>query len=253
MAELKYGELAVCPNCGNETPTYEDCILCGYPLQDPAAAPRELDEDEIQRMMMDAKLQEIRVKREMVFGDSWDHAPWLERLQRLSEIAPDHPKVHYYIGAAYTEMGELRQAIVSYTRALHADPTLVDAIRRRGDSQYVLVPVLSGDVQAYYDRARADYEAALALEPDVYTYNVHGSVVASLGRLDEAIADYDQAIAMDPNYPESYFNRGYAYKLLGEVDRSVADFREFLSFEKHWNEDMVSQAQGHIKEMLEPE
>jgi tetratricopeptide (TPR) repeat protein len=108
-------------------------------------------------------------------------------------------------------------------------------------------------VQAYYDRALADYEVALELDPDVYTYNVHGSIIASLGRLEEAIEEYDRAIEMAPDYPETYFNRGYAYKLLGEVASSVADFEKFLSFEKHWNEEMVSQAQGHIKELLEPE
>jgi tetratricopeptide (TPR) repeat protein len=204
-------------------------------------------------MMMDAKLQEIKLKRELLFGDEWDHAPWLERLQTLAQIAPDHPKVHYYIGAALTEGGEYRQAIVSFTRAVIADPNMADAIRRRGDCQYLLVPVLAGDVQAYYDRATADYETALSIEPDVYTYNVHGSIISSLGRTDEAIGEYDQAIALTPDYPETYFNRGYAYKLKGQKEEAVADFERFLSFDSHWNEEMVAQAQAHIKDLTEPD
>ena len=253
MVEVLYNKLVICPNCAQETPNYEDCILCGHSLQDPTAPPVEVEEDDIQKMMMDAKLQEIKVKRELLFEDPWDHAPWLERLQTLAQIAPDHPKVHYYIGAALTEMGEYRQAIVSFTRAMIADPDMADAVRRRGDCQYLLVPVLAGDVQAYYDRATADYETALGLEPDVYTYNVHGSIISSLGRVDEAIGEYGQAIALDASYPESYFNRGYAYKLKGEVDPAVADFEKFLSFESHWNEEMVSQAQAHIKDLTEPD
>jgi tetratricopeptide (TPR) repeat protein len=253
MAAIPYNELIVCPNCGEETPNYEDCVLCGNPLQDPDAPPRQVEQDEMQEMMMEAKLEEIKAKREIFFGDTWDHAPWLERLQRLAEIAPHNPKVHYYMGAAYTEMGEHRKAIVSYTRALAADPKMADAIRRRGDSQYILVPLLSDDVQVYYDRALADYEATLELQPDVYTLNVHASVIASLGELENALQEYDLAIELDPDYPESYFNRGYAYKLVGEADKAVSDFETFLSFESHWNEDMVFQAKGHIKELTEPD
>jgi tetratricopeptide (TPR) repeat protein len=253
VAGVMYNKLIVCPHCGNETPEYEDCILCGHSLQDPDALPRDVTEDEIQTMMIDAKLQEIKVKRGILFGDRWDHAPWLERLQTLARIAPDHPKVHYYIGAAQTEMGEHRQAIVSFTRAMIGNPTLADAVRRRGDCQYLLVPVLADDVQAYYDRALADYEATLELDPDVYTYNAHASIIASLGRVDEAIQEYDRAIELNPDYPETYFNRGYAFELQGKVEQAVADFEQFLSFESHWNEEMVTQARSHIKDLTEPE
>jgi len=253
VAELMYIELVTCPNCGEETPNYPDCVLCGHMLDDPDAPPRVLDEDDIQQMMMEAKIQEIKAKRATLFGDAWDHAPWLDRLEQLAQIAPDHPMVHYYVGAAYTEMGECRKAIVSYTRALALDPTLADAVRRRGDCQYVLVPVLSSDVQDYYDRALADYDAALDLAPDAYTCNARGALIASLGRLEEALEDYARAEALDPDYPETYFNRGYVYKLLGEDERAVVEFERFLSFESHWNDEMVAQAEAYIKEITEGE
>lgn len=248
---IRYDKLVVCPHCGNETPNYEDCVLCGTSLQEPDVPPRDVSEDEIQQMMAEAKLEEIRAKRGALYGDAWDHAPWLERLQALAKIAPENPKVHYYIGAAETELGHHRQAIVSYTRALANDPAPADALRRRGDAQFLLVPVLSGDVEAYYERALADYEAAIELEPDAYTCNAHGSLIASLGQIEEALAEYDRAAELDPDYPETYFNRGYAHKLKGETAQAVADFERFLSFEHHWNEDMVAQARSHIKEMTE--
>jgi tetratricopeptide (TPR) repeat protein len=130
---------------------------------------------------------------------------------------------------------------------------MADAYRRRGDCQYVLVPVLGGEVQAYYDRALADYEVALDIEPDVYTYNAHASIVGSLGRWEDAIKEYDRAIDLAPDYAETFFNRGYAYKVLGQTERSIADFERFLSFERQWNEDLVVQARAHIKELSEPD
>jgi tetratricopeptide (TPR) repeat protein len=252
MSELMHNNLVTCPNCGEETVNYPDCVLCGHSLQDPDVPPRDVAEDDIQKMMMEAKLNELQVKRALLYSDDWDHAPWMERLQTLAQIAPDNAKVHCYIGQAYIELGECRKAIVSLTRALALDPTLAEAMRLRGDCQNALVPVM-GDAQVYYDRAIADYEAALQVEPDAYTYNAHASIISSLGQWDEAIEEYGQAIELDPDYPELYFNRGYTYKIIGETEQAIADFEQFLNFETHWNEEMVSMAQSHIKELTEPD
>lgn len=250
MTDVHYNQLVVCAHCGQETPNYEDCILCGGALQ-ADAPPRELDEDDLQTMMMEAKLQEIKTKRELAYDDPWDHAPWLEELRKLERIAPDHPKLQLYIGAAQIEQGQYRDAIVSLTRSLIADPELADAYRRRADCQYILVPVLGGDTQAYYDRALVDYEVALSLDPDAYTYNAHAAIIGSLGEWQAAIQEYGQAIDLTPDYPETFFNRGYTHKVLGNRDQAIADLERFLSFEEHWNEELVAQAQAHIKEMLD--
>ena len=37
------------------------------------------------------------------------------------------------------------------------------------------------------------------------------------------------------------------------IERAIADFQKFLSFEDHWNAEMPSQAEAHIKELTEPE
>jgi tetratricopeptide (TPR) repeat protein len=201
--------------------------------------------------MMEAKREEIKTKRALAYDDGWDHATWLEELHKLAQIAPEHPKLLLYVGAAQIELGQYRPAIVSLTRSLIADPELADAYRRRADCQYILVPVLGGETQAYYDRALADYEVALGIDPDAYTYNAHAAIIGSLGEWETAIQEYGQAIDLAPNYPETFFNRGYAHKVLGNNEQAIADLEHFLSFEDHWNQELVAQAQAHIKEMLD--
>ena len=62
-----------------------------------------------------------------------------------------------------------------------------------------------------YDRAIADYNEALRLDPkDASAYNNRGSAYAGEGDHDRAIADYNEALRLDPKYVYAYYNRGSA-------------------------------------------
>ena len=45
---------------------------------------------------------------------------------------------------------------------------------------------------------------------------------------DRAIADYDAAIRINPKYLDAFFNRGNAWGLKGDPDRAIADYDAFL-------------------------
>ena len=79
------------------------------------------------------------------------------------------------------------------------------------------------------DRAIADYDQAIALDPeDAKAYFHRGLAYARKGDLDRAIADYDQAIVLDPQYADAYFNRGVDYADKGDFDRAIADLERAL-------------------------
>ena len=48
------------------------------------------------------------------------------------------------------------------------------------------------------------------------------------GDYDRAIADYDEAIRLDPRYAVAYYNRGVAYCDKGDYDRAIADYNEAI-------------------------
>ncbi|MFB0535167.1 MAG: tetratricopeptide repeat protein [Anaerolineae bacterium] len=77
-----------------------------------------------------------------------------------------------------------------------------------------------------YDRAIADYDQTIRLQPncDACAYNNRGNAYADKGDLDRAIADYDQAIQLQPDLAAAYNNRGTAYGQKGDYDRAIADF-----------------------------
>ena len=80
-----------------------------------------------------------------------------------------------------------------------------------------------------YDRAIANYDQALRLDPEfAFAYNGRGSVYIRKGKYDRAIADFDQALRLDPDYALAYNGRGNAYTGKGEHDRAIADFDQAL-------------------------
>jgi len=80
------------------------------------------------------------------------------------------------------------------------------------------------------DRAIADYDEAIKLNPNVAeVYNNRGVAYEKKGEVDRAIADYTKAIALDPNVALAYTNRGSAYYRKGEYERAIADHSKAIA------------------------
>jgi tetratricopeptide (TPR) repeat protein len=79
------------------------------------------------------------------------------------------------------------------------------------------------------DRAIADYDQAIKLNPSLAeAFNNRGTLYGDKNEFDLAIADYDRAISLRADYPEAFNNRGAAYDNKGEYDRAIADFDQAI-------------------------
>jgi lipoprotein NlpI len=80
-----------------------------------------------------------------------------------------------------------------------------------------------------YDRAVADFSAAIRLSPQHATaYGNRGLAYGEKGQSERAIADFDEAIRLAPDYLFAYSNRGNAYRARGNNARAIADFSEAI-------------------------
>jgi tetratricopeptide (TPR) repeat protein len=59
------------------------------------------------------------------------------------------------------------------------------------------------------------------------TYN-RGNAYASIGEFDRAIADYDRALQLNPTMATAFDNRGRAYSQKNQFERAVADYNEAI-------------------------
>ena len=76
-----------------------------------------------------------------------------------------------------------------------------------------------------HDRAIADYDAALRLNPRYSdAFHNRGNAWSSKGDTDRAIADFDAAIALNPKDALSHSSRAFEWTAKGDYARAIADY-----------------------------
>jgi Tfp pilus assembly protein PilF len=91
------------------------------------------------------------------------------------------------------------------------------------------------------DRAIADYDEAIRLEPTHFRYYERGELWGKKRNFDRAIADYGEAIRLNPDYRIAYSSRAGAYMSKQDYDRAIADYNRVISF----NPDSPASAPSH--------
>ncbi len=89
--------------------------------------------------------------------------------------------------------------------------------------------------QQMYDRAIAEFRAAIALNPNYsLAYNQLGYAYRSAGRMTAAETAFTRYIALVPNDPNPYDSYAELLMKVGRFDESIAQYRKALSIDEHF-------------------
>ncbi len=132
-------------------------------------------------------------------------------------VTDNNYAAYYNRGAAYSHLGNYRQALGDYDRAIDINPKYADAYYNRGTAYLNL-----GNNR----QAIGDFDKAIETNP-IYAkaYHNRGIANSNLGNYQQAIGDYDKTIEINPTYAEPYNNRGYAYWRLGNTGKALEDLK----------------------------
>jgi tetratricopeptide (TPR) repeat protein len=103
-----------------------------------------------------------------------------------------------------------------------------------------------------YDRAIADFDAALKLDPrDPIAFCNRGNAWSQKNEGNRAIADYTRAIAIDHGYAAAYTGRGLVYEGAGDRDKARANYRAALAAPIKYQDGQWAHetAQRHLQEL----
>jgi tetratricopeptide (TPR) repeat protein len=141
----------------------------------------------------------------------------IEDYDRAIEINPDFLDAHNNRGDAYIGLGNYRQAIEDYNRAIEIKPAYADAYSNRG---------LSYSKLGQYQLAIEDFNKLIRLKPAYAdAYYSRGNAYGMLGQYQLAIEDFNKVISLKPAYTMVYLNRGAAYARLGNNDLAIDDLK----------------------------
>jgi tetratricopeptide (TPR) repeat protein len=114
--------------------------------------------------------------------------------------------------------------IDSCTQILQSNPADFYALGNRG---------IAFRVSGEYDRAIADFDAAVQLNPDsAGLYLERGLAYDAKGEHLPAIRDFSEAIERGPKLVQAHFGRAIAYQANGQRDLSIADMNNAMNLDR---------------------
>ena len=130
-------------------------------------------------------------------------------------------------GSELLDNGLERAAVTAFTRAAEASPG--------ASTLYRLGTLLARSGETA--KARAAFEGALALKPDLAeASNDLGALLARGGDVDAAIVRFRAALASIPEYPDALNNLGYALLLTGRDQEARALYEKALALQPDFPE-----------------
>jgi tetratricopeptide (TPR) repeat protein/S1-C subfamily serine protease len=166
---------------------------------------------------------------------------------RAIAINPKHAMAYTNRGNAKSALGNKKEAIADYDRAIAINPIFAMAYYNRGLAKYGL-----GNKK----EAIADFDLAIAINPKyVEAYYDRGNTKYDLGNKKEAITDYSRAIAINPKYAEAYLNRGGTKSDLGSKKEAITDYDRAIAInpkyaEAYLNRGLAKSNLGSKKEAI---
>ena len=133
---------------------------------------------------------------------------------------PDDAQFRHYLGLAYFETGDLKQAQEQLARARELNP-------KDSATHYDLALVFLS--QQDYVRGADELEAAIKLDPTkALAHMLLGRAYLNSNRSLQAIEEFKTTLKLDPAMKLGHYHLGFAYFSLGRNDEAISEYKEEL-------------------------
>jgi len=159
-----------------------------------------------------------------------------EEFQRLTQalkwVGRETTQVHYRIGESYARERKHDKAITHFRRSIELFPT--GRVWLALGNEY--------RVLGQWGRARAAFESAIELNPDVASAHfgrAQALLKLSSGSREEAMASLERALAISPGYSRAAVLLALQYDAMGRTDQAIRTLERSLEAEKQSDSTLV--------------
>ncbi|MGH9365835.1 MAG: tetratricopeptide repeat protein, partial [Thermoanaerobaculia bacterium] len=176
---------------------------------------------------------------------------WVELAEsscsRAQQLNPEFPEVDVTLGELRIRTGKAAEAILSFQRAIAAQPNNFDALLGLARAQ---------DASAKAGEAEATYRRAIQLQPSYFAgYSKLAGFYYAHGQYGKAAEMFRRVTELTPDNARSFANLGATYYLMGSFDSALAAFKKSLELEPndvaYTNIGTAQFFLGHYKESSE--
>ena len=159
--------------------------------------------------------------RERNFNDALIH------INRLIDYDTEKDGNYNNKGVILVELGDMNQAIDSYSRAISLNPNFVDAYFNRANAY---------DLTGLHQLALNDYDQIINLDrADLFIWINRGVALKRLGRVADSLTSYAKALQIRFDLPEVHFNCGIAYAELRDFYQSIKSYNLAIQFNPNYS------------------
>ncbi len=162
----------------------------------------------------------LAVEYGIVLAEAGRNDEAISVLNKASGLIDWDPELWNYLGVAYWNKGDLKQALAAYNKGLALDPEYAVVLNNLGSVTFVQAkkdkdPVALRQASEYFKRA-------IGADPDFSSaYNGLGGVYRTMGDLDAAIFCWGKAVELSPNHKFALYNLGTAYLDKGDKQKAL--------------------------------
>jgi tetratricopeptide (TPR) repeat protein len=160
------------------------------------------------------------IERFRIFLSDSNFEQAAEELNRVFEVSPRYPELHYFRAKMYSKMGRDKDALSELEQELKLNPRFVKALIDQGN-----IYIRANNI----DEAQKNFVKAMEIDPMSAEGKLGAGYINYLKRqFSSAIALYQSALSIDKGNPEIYKRLGAAYRDSGDGAKAAAAFQSYL-------------------------
>jgi len=184
---------------------------------------------------------------DMIFQELRDH-----QRARSAWILAQHRKLMDKVSTIPEKMGRVwrGEEPLSATEAINASQTPGHGLStERPHSQEALSNMVLRALEAHVDvdlhEAVTLYTTLIEVQPTYAIYNHRGIAFFTMAEYERALADFSAAIELQPDDARAYTNRGLTHRMMKEADLALVDLNQSLKLNPRWADTLYARALTH--------